>query len=487
MWIYNDDYGVHWITRTRDPGVLTPPPHRDVCPRRPVQIDDVYIGVVHYAAPEDLDRAYNHVANAQLVEIPLVVPPFPKTPNPKTLQAYMKDKDSMILDGATLLTRSKDRSFVLRANGNNIFHWKGEATLVFLVLPAHRDLKQVETIQKYIGDQFVISLEGGVYGVRTSKGPWMPIFNSLTFNLETLLPEYDEQWFANALSQELKLQEKVNQYLTGLTCQTIGDCAGSSTPEKNPIFTRCKSCQSCDAHHLKVHIERQDIDPYLIYSAYEAFGPAQPLGGPVRLAWDLIEDARKGNVEAVENFKKIMSTFLQQTLPGEASYFLKNHPAKRAGAHKFWTSNGGLQLHPGPDGILKRLEPPQEVRRLGDELARELRENDDREGRRGRPVALEDDIGRAFFAPRGEVIVNAARRLRFGAPLPAPVEPRMEDLERAMDRLANQHRAVPPNQGPMFIEAPVFEQDIMGDWAFHAEPLVRDVDDVHDPEPDNDW
>lgn len=428
MWYRNGDWGVYWLTSAKEtkPEPTLPVPHSDA-----IKVRRAAVGDAHWQNITDpvSGRTFYWIINKDVSDVlPEPLPPFPERPNLQNLREFMGQNDLVGVGAMDVFVATQD-GISLRTNGNGVLAWYADS-VHFSVSPHLAWVDWIAPIKRYLGKDFLLEKDKDLWAVKTKTSDWLPIFLGLSFNLTTLVPTYDTAWLAAATKENDIKEQRLQDYLNKITCDSIAAAAGDGTPNHNPIFTRCRSCQCCELTHLKIHMARGDIDPYLIYSAYEAYGPTQPLGGPVRLAWDLIEAARGQHEEPVKEFKKIMKAFLMPVVfPVEA--FVKDVNERRPNSHKLWRANNYRLLRPTPEGGLIPAEQGGDGRRPGDDIARERAEE------RGDHIVRERPRGRAVFdpGPFAEIPVVQERLERiFIAQRPMPVTLRVDDeAQVAMD------------------------------------------------------
>lgn len=376
MWFHSAEYGgLYWVTRSDERHFAERPRSApDAVPTRdPVEGDWEYdnfrtrIGGVYVEV--------RWICNDEFVQqqqpTATLGVKFPKNPNVQTLAEIFKlggkKVEAVALSPHAVLTTNKDNSsFILHINSQKALSWR--ENLVFWNFTGLLTPLQVEIVKQYLGENWMLSERYGMASLVNQQGKWVLASGEAMLTSDGKIlneAEFQETFQRQWLTKYEKLVQTIVKYTNLITPERIKEIAADMTSKTHCITTRCSGCQHCQAMHLFIHMARNDLDPYLIYSAYDAFG-ADEFGGAVRQVWDLLADPSIGNVL---KFRKIMYQFLLSNLRGHiiGPTFMPMPKRKDANAWTLWNKTRFRII----DGI--RMEPfgQENVDRLGGILFRE--------------------------------------------------------------------------------------------------------------------
>lgn len=396
MWFFDPvRLEVYWFTREDQRNEELPKQVPDEAPVRQIEREFDYVWDRFSGRNIAGDRVeFNWVLSTNFVaNVEVAKQTFPKVVTLENLAKFLgsstKKSESVGLDDHTVLQRQQT-SFHLFVDGIKVITWSpylpGDRMNWFVMgcMTPH----QLDSFSKYLGSTWRLNEKHGLVGLESDKTGWVPASQYAVFSLDgNLTNKEDYQGTAKKLIETAgRMTSMVDKYIETITPTKVITATQGMNGTIHPIVTRCDGCQACNGMHLEVHMARGDLDAYLIYAAYDAFGP-EVYGGPLRNAWDLIADPSKERVEA---FKTIMRQFLVDTLRQKVSYAVFMPLQRRQGAAARWqlfahqrmVVDGGNRLVAG-----RRDNQNDDGLRDGEWLAHELQEQQQQRRMRGYPVA----------------------------------------------------------------------------------------------------
>lgn len=190
--------------------------------------------------------------------------------------------------------------------------------------------------QKYLGKHFQVSSVDGIVGIENKLIPWTPIQNNLTVCTKTGTTE-NINWITVKCQQIVK---DLHSYMELLTPEKLESLMAG----REAIFTKCHGCRRGYSDHLVIHLQRQEINPFLLYAMYD-YGLGEPDGEEAaRKLTTMRYWIGKKKEEECERLRKIAIDFflyhlLSQNLMFESPIGI--HP----NASMYW--NG--QVHPNEE------------------------------------------------------------------------------------------------------------------------------------------
>lgn len=413
MWFYDPNrFGIYFLTGEEERHNLAVPEIVPAdAPLRPVDRDvewvwDRFAGRGENGARVDFDWVCSPVfvdtSNAVAAKVE-----YPKQVTLKNLAAFYggqaKKGNAIKLDDHATIMGGNPNTFYLNVDGNKVLCWTKQGDVERLTwYPAGIITpNQIAALKKYLGTIWKFEDRDGLAGLQSERGDWILATQYALFTIDGRLLNKDEyKDIANPiLSEYARLNSDINKYVDAITPEKVINATQGMTGTTHSILTRCDGCQTCNGMHLEVHMARGDLDAYLIFSAYDAFGP-EIYGGAVRNTWDLIADPSRLRVS---QFKEIMRKFLLDTIRPKINHACFVMMERRQGSTK-WQLFGNQKMY--VDGGVRlvagvvRRDNNEDGMRDGEWMAREAQEERQRQRfrgypparlRRGRPVLLGED------------------------------------------------------------------------------------------------
>lgn len=367
--------GIYWLTHPdeRDAYAL---PERvpDEAPLRSTMegdwVWDFFVGVTSTGARV----RYAWVTNPDFLEVvgELAKIEFPKIVTMQTLADFFKKSSQKIvtikLNDFTNISRNGDYShFVLAVQGRKVIAW--DTNKVHWCAPRTLTPTMLDALRNYLGKTWKLTPKDGLVGLQNEAGDWFLAheFAAFTIDGRQTDPNFAKTIQNPALASYNRLLDSIRQYVGLVTPDRIKKISEGMSPATHAITTRCNECQACNGIHLEIHMAREELDPYLIYSAYDAFGPVQ-FGGALRQTWDLLANPSSENITA---FKSFLESFLLDTLRTKVNnaYFMPSERREGSNPWKIYNKtklqvDGGVRLISNREGEV--------ILRDGEYLAQEV-------------------------------------------------------------------------------------------------------------------
>lgn len=326
MWFFDQRYGIYWLTSTDERHNVAPP---DVIPdeapfREVSELAGDWVWDTYAARDRNRNRKnYFWFCNDNWMEPgkgEVAKVEFPKTVTLQNLAEFHSKagkKESIRLDEQTTLVKG-GHFYYLNCAGNRLLAWGIDETgkvpsRIYFYAQNQMNQHQVEALTKYLGTEWSLVGKDGMAGFQNKEGVWTMATQYAMFQMDGNVDErekYVENFQKPNLETYLKIVANVRRYTQEITPEKVKKVTAGITNTSHSIFTRCDGCQSLNAMHLTAHMVRNDLDPFLIYAAYDSFGD-EVYGGALRQTWDLVTDP---NQLAVMKFKGIMESFLLDSL-----------------------------------------------------------------------------------------------------------------------------------------------------------------------------
>jgi hypothetical protein len=259
---------------------------------------------------------------------------WPSAPDFENLSAlinkFTPELNSIVLDVNTALIRhvaktdrDNTRQMVnLSVSGQIYMTWWEEYVQFVLGPNAYLNPDYaISVLKKYAGKKFVFEKHDDLWGVVFQKD-WFPLFNQLYFALSqkeaSIKPNLIRQ-----LQRDDRQKNLIRRYMDGITAQTVLRAIGNWQPEDSIVY-RCIGCMNADATHVRMHVLRNDLSLFMIYTSYKEFGN----GGLDPGAWleKFVKSVRRHEGDSTELpvFKKLMESWLRDCIL-QRNYFLRTH------------------------------------------------------------------------------------------------------------------------------------------------------------------
>ena len=387
MWFSDPDrYGIYWVTNEEQRNELKAPkivPREAPYRRYEKGVDWVWDQFAGKSETGEL-VFFQWVISPGFIETGAADVPkveFPKTPTLQNLAELFgvapKNQSATVrLDPKTYLTKNRE-TYTLHVDGTKVIGWSLQGTEAMMWWNILGALTQntVDALRKYLGTNWKLVDKNGLVGLENKAGEWVLAsqYTHMTIDGRLLDKEGYKKICDPIIQNHDLLVKQIAKYVEGITPEKIIRATRGMTGTTHSIITRCEGCQSCNAMHLAIHMARGDLDSFLIYSAYDAFGP-EIFGGGIRHTWDLVADPTSARVEQL---KEIMRKFLMDAVQPRLSYACFMPTERRQGSIKwelFGTAN--LVVDNGVRLVQGRRNPINEDGlRDGEWMAREVREN----------------------------------------------------------------------------------------------------------------
>lgn len=437
MWFFDPArLEVYWFTREDERDQEIPKLVPEVAPNRKIDGEYDYIWDRFSGRDEAGNRIeFNWVLTTNLVaNVEVAKQTFPKEVTLDNLAKFFgastKKSESIGLDAHAVLQRNQN-SFHLFVDGIRVVTWAPyppEGGRITWLLMGYLTSHQIDALNKYLGSTWKVVEKKGLVGLESNKAGWVPATQHVALSIDgSVANDKDYQPIAKKLIETSeRVSSMVDKYVQTITTTKVTTATHGMVGTVHPIVTRCDGCQACNGMHLEVHMARNDLDAYLIYAAYDAFG-SEVYGGPLRNTWDLIADPSRLRVEA---FKEVMRKFLLDTLRQKVSYATFMPMQRRQGSMARWQLfgrqrmlvDGGNRLVPA-----RRENQNDDGLRDGEWLAHEVVEQRRQRAQREYPVArLRREREPILIGVEGGVQFNEANR-------PIAWEPEPFDINLDLD------------------------------------------------------
>ena len=233
---------------------------------------------------------------------------YPEYPSVASFRLINPEQQELIQFNKSDVAVYHGQEVVVQVAGRKIlcFYVEPEETIEFMRLGIGHGIDLLALYQRLLGKWFELSAKNGIWGISNKVISWMPIYPGLTVNPTKQLTT-NQKSISFHLRQHEQIYKMIQDYVNSIT----PECLIEAMKDYNvkPILYRCPGCKSCDLTHLSIHLERGEINPYLINEIYISFGG---------LHWEwvnsLVHGCQTGNLKEIEKFKSLALSFLQNHL-----------------------------------------------------------------------------------------------------------------------------------------------------------------------------